>query len=115
MQIENTMAYNEALEERISEILKDKHVHFFKKKMFGGLTFMINDKMCVGIVKEQLMARVGPSKMEEALEKEAAKPMDFTGRPMKGYVFVGPEGIDLDNDLEYFIDLSLDFNKEITA
>ena len=71
---------------------------------------MIDDKMCVGIVKDELMARIGPDKYEEALEKEGCKEMNFTGRPMKGYVFIEPEAMDMDKDLEYWVQLCLDFN-----
>ncbi len=66
--------------------------------------------MCVGIVKDHLMARVGEENYTIALSKEGAREMDFTGRPMKGYVFVHPEGIDFEEDLEYFIQLALEFN-----
>lgn len=108
------MAYNEYLEERISTILVHKKIFFEKKKMFGGLTFMVKGKMCVGIVKDDLMARVGPKLMEEALSKNGCRDMDFTGRPMKGYVFVNQDGIDTEEDLDYYINASLDFNTELT-
>ena len=104
------MAYDEFLEERITRILNEKKVLFEAKKMMGGLCYMIDDKMCVGIVKDHLMARVGPDVYETVLNKPGCKPMDFTGRPMKGYVFVGGEGIDSEDDLANWIQLSLDFN-----
>ena len=104
------MAYDEFLEERISRVLSEKKVVFEAKKMMGGLCYMIDQKMCVGIVKDHLMARVGPDVYESCLQKPGCKPMDFTGRPMKGYVFVGQEGIAGDEDLEKWIQLSLDFN-----
>lgn len=107
------MAYDENLAYRISSILHHKHIHFHEKKMMGGLTFLINEKMCVGIVKNDLMARIGKEKYESALKKQGCKPMDFTGRPMKGYVFLEPLAIDLDSELEYWIDLSLEFNKTL--
>ncbi len=109
------MAYDEFLSERISQNLTQRKIIFEAKKMFGGIVFMINNKMCVGVVKNQLMARIGIKAMEEALEKPGCKVMDFTGRPMKGYVFVSPEGIDLAVDLDYFMALGLAFNKELTA
>ena len=71
---------------------------------------MVDNKMCVGIVKNELMARIDPDIYSEALIKKGCKEMNFTGRPMKGFVFVEPEGIDLENDLEYWIELCLDFN-----
>ena len=104
------MAYNELLGDRIRKVLKEKQVVFEEKKMMGGLCFLVDEKMCVGIVKENLMARIHPDFYEEALTKNGCKEMDFTGRPMKGYVFIEPEGIDLDSDLEYWVQLCLDFN-----
>jgi TfoX/Sxy family transcriptional regulator of competence genes len=104
------MAYDEYLADRIRSILDERNVNYYDKKMMGGLTFMVDDKMCVGIVKENLMARIGPDAYEAALEKEGCNEMNFTGRPMKGYVFVEPHVIDLEEDLEYWVQLSLDFN-----
>ena len=105
------MAYDEHLADRIRKELHKKHIIFMEKKMMGGLTFMVNDKMCVGIVKNDLMARIGKDNYDKALEKKGCKPMDFTGRPMKGYVFLEPEAVDLDTDLEYWIGLAIKFNK----
>ena len=76
----------------------------------GGLCFMVNDKMCTGIIKNNLMARIGPDVYEEALKNEYCHEMDFTGRPMKGYVYIDPLGIDKDEDLAYWIQLCIDFN-----
>ena len=109
------MAYNEHLAERIDRILKEKKVLFNDKKMMGGLCYMVNDKMCIGIVKDQLMARIDPLIHEKALKKQGCKDMDFTGRPMKGFVFVEPEGIDMEKDLESWIDLCLEFNPKAMA
>lgn len=107
------MAYDENLADRIRIILHGEHVIFEEKKMMGGLTFMVRNKMCVGIVKKDLMARIGKDKYEKALEKPGCKEMKFTGKPMKGYVFLDPHAIDLDTELEYWILLSLDFNETI--
>lgn len=109
------MAYDENLADRVRQELHKKHVFFMEKKMMGGLSFMINNKMCVGIVKNDLMARIGKDEYESALQKKGCKPMDFTGKPMSGYVFLEPEGIDLDADLEYWIHLSLAFNKTLNG
>jgi len=106
------MAYNELLADRINSVLKDKGVLYTEKKMMGGLCYMVDDKMCVGIVKDNLMARIDPKIYHEALKKEGCHEMDFTGRPMKGFVLIKPLGIDLDEDLEYWIQLCLDFNPE---
>ncbi|MDF1550407.1 MAG: TfoX/Sxy family protein [Bacteroidales bacterium] len=104
------MAYNEFLADRIRNVLRDKKVFYYDKKMMGGLTFMVDEKMCVGIVKENLMVRIDPEIQELALSKNGCKEMDFTGKPMKGFVFVEPEGIDMDDELEYWIDLALEYN-----
>jgi len=104
------MAYNEHLADRITRILKDKKLNFFEKKMFGGLCYMVNDKMCVDIIKNELMARIGEGKYEHALTKKGCKEMNFTGRAMKGYVYLDEDALDLDVDLEYWIQLALDFN-----
>ena len=84
------MAYDEFLAERIQKVLAEKSIPYDPKKMFGGLAFMINGKMSVGIIKNELMARVGPEFHSEALKKDGARPMDFTGRPMKGYIYISP-------------------------
>lgn len=104
------MAYNEFLGDRIRQILTDKSVHFFEKKMFGGLCFMVNEKMCVGIVKDKVMARIGSDAYSDALKKDGCNEMNFTGKPMKGYVFLKDDAIDLESDLEYWVQLALDFN-----
>ena len=85
------MAYDEHLANRTRELLFGKR-NVKEKKMMGGLTFMVNDKMCVGILNDDLMARIDPDVYESALEKTGCRIMNFTGRPMKGFVFVGPEG-----------------------
>lgn len=110
------MAYNEFIADRIRQIFNEKKANFYEKRMMGGLCFMVDDKMCCGIhfdkKKEMdlLMARIGPEAIDEAMQREGCLPMDFTGRPMKNFVFVTPDGFDLDQDLEYWIQLCLDFN-----
>ena len=76
---------------------------------------MVNGKMCVGILKDDLMARIDPDVYDSALKKKGCRPMDFTGRPMKGFVFIGPNGIASVKDLKYWLDLALDFNKRAKA
>lgn len=104
------MAYDIYLADRIKRILNEKNVAYTEKKMMGGLTFMVNNKMCVGIVKDELMARINPTIYESSLKMKGCKEMNFTGRPMKGYVFIEPEGVDLDDELAYWVQLCLDFN-----
>ena len=109
------MPYDELLADRIRSVLNEKRVPFEEKKMMGGLCYLVDDKMCMGIVKGNLMARIDPSIYEEALTRKSCREMDFTGRPMKGYVFVEPEGLDLDEELEYWVQLCLDFNPNATS
>ena len=104
------MAYNELLADRLRQALHDRKVHFEEKKMMGGLTFMVDDKMCVGIIKEELMCRIDPESEAEALKAAEARPMDFTGRPMKGYIMVSAIGVDSDADLSDWVQLALDYN-----
>jgi TfoX/Sxy family transcriptional regulator of competence genes len=103
------MAYNENLVDRLRTVLA-RQEDLEEKKMMGGLTFMVNGKMCVGIVKEELMVRLNPDIHNEVIEKNGCRTMDFTSKPMKGYVFVEPEVIESDKDLKYWVDLALDYN-----
>lgn len=105
------MAYNEKLANMTREQIALTHVNVEEKAMFGGLCFMVNDKMCVGVEKERLMVRLNPAKYEEVIEKDGCHAMDFTGRVMKGYVFVDAVVLNTKKKLEYWIKLALEFNK----
>jgi len=105
------MAYNEKLADRTREIIAQTHKITEEKKMFGGLCFMVNDKMCIGVEQERLMVRLDPLKYDEVIEKEGCKPMDFTGKVMKGFVFVDADTVKTKKQLEYWITLALDYNK----
>jgi TfoX/Sxy family transcriptional regulator of competence genes len=108
------MAYDEKLAQRMRESLAaQKRVE--EKKMMGGLTFMVNGKMCVGIIGDEMMARIDPAIYEEALEKRGCREMRFTGRAMKGFVMVGEEGMKSRKELDYWIRLALDFNGRAKA
>src|SRR6188768_2682907 len=109
------MAYNEKLADRTREIISLTHKNVEEKKMFGGLCFMVNDKMCVGVEQERLMVRLDPDKYDEVMEREGVKPMDFTGEIMKGYVFVDADMLNNKKELEYWIALALEFNKKAKA
>lgn len=104
------MPYNTFLADRISNFLIEKKVNFYEKKMFGGLCFMVDEKMCVGIIKDEVMARINPNIYEDSLFKKGCSAINFTGRPMKGFIFLTDEAIDLDKDLQYWLQLALDFN-----
>ena len=108
------MAYDEKLADRIREFLVELP-QVDEKQMMGGLAFMVNNKMCVGVIKDEMMARSDPEMYEEALEKPGCHPMDFTGRPMKGWVFISPEGLEKIKDMEYWVNLSLEFNGKAKA
>jgi hypothetical protein len=96
------MAYDPGLAQRIREVLGDR-AGLSERKMFGGLAFMLHGRMFVGILGSTLMARVGPQRHADALALPHVRPMDFTGRPMKGYVFVDPAGIEEDRELEAWV------------
>jgi TfoX/Sxy family transcriptional regulator of competence genes len=104
------MAYDEKLANRTREIIALTHSNVVEKAMFGGLCFMVNDKMCVGVEKERLMVRLDPEKYDEVMEKEGCKPMDFTGRIMKGYVFIDIDALNTNKRLGYWITLALEYN-----
>lgn len=102
------MAFDAGLAERMRDLLLTRQ-QVSERKMFGGLAFMLGGHMCVGIIGETLMVRVGPLRYAEALCRKHVREMDFTGKPMKGYVYVAPEGIAEDSALEAWINLSAEF------
>jgi TfoX/Sxy family transcriptional regulator of competence genes len=95
------MAYDEGLAQRLRDALIDER-EVTEKKMFGGLCLLIGGKMCLGIVGEELMVHVGDA-YANALKRDGARKMDFTGRPMKGMVFVSAEGIESETALEEWV------------
>lgn len=105
------MAYNEKLANRIREQLADLP-NIEEKEMMGGLTFMVNGKMCIGIIKDEMMCRIAPEMQDSVLEKTGCRIMDFTGRPMKGYVMVDDTGMKNQKVFEYWINLCLAFNSK---
>lgn len=96
------MAYDEGLAERIREILHDR-LGVVEKKMFGGIAFMLRGHMAVGIVKDDLLVRVGPEAHDALLNRPHARLMDFSGRPMRGFLFVGSKGLDADRVLARWV------------
>ena len=108
------MAYNEQLAERIRAVVGDDP-GLSERKMFGGIAFMLNGNMFCGITRDDLMVRVGPDRFEEALASSGARPMDFTGRPMKGMVFVGSEGYGTDDQLRGWVAQTLEFARSLPA
>ncbi len=97
------MAYDPGLAQRIREILGDRQ-GVSERRMFGGLAFMLHGHMFFGLNESELMARVGPDRYQEALAMRHVREMDFTGRPLKGYVYVGADGLAEDKDLQAWVD-----------
>jgi hypothetical protein len=106
------MAFDEGLAERVRGLVT-KEPELSERKMFGGLCFMSSGNMCFGIVGSELMVRVGPDGYTEALDLPHAREMDFTGRSMRGMVFVGEDGISEDEDLETWLRRGLDYGSSL--
>jgi TfoX/Sxy family transcriptional regulator of competence genes len=102
------MAYDEVLAERIRTLLAERD-DVTERKMFGGIAFMAHGNMCCGVSGEDLMVRLGEDAADAALDEPGARPMDFTGRPMKGYAFVGPAGTTTDAALRDWVQRALAF------
>jgi TfoX/Sxy family transcriptional regulator of competence genes len=102
------MAYDEQLAGRIREVLGDDP-GIDERKMFGGIAFLLDGNMFVGVTGDDLMVRVGPDAWADALGQPQAREMDFTGRSMKGYVYVSAEGTAEDEDLAAWVDRALAF------
>lgn len=103
------MAYDEDVAFRVREVLADADVYPVEREMFGGLAFMVRGHMTVGIIGDELMIRVGQDGHEDALAQPHAREMDFTGRPMTGFVYVAPEGFTRDEDLRAWVRRGLEF------
>lgn len=108
------MAFNEKLAGRIREAL----IHLPKveeKHMFGGACFMVNGKMCIGVMKNEMMCRIDPAIREQVLEMDGCRQMAFTGKPMKGFVLISEEGMKTKKAFDYWVRLCLDFNATAKA
>ena len=108
------MAYDEGLAERIRGALDDRS-DVSEKKMFGGIAFMVRGHMSVGIVKDELMVRVGPEAYAELVRQPHVRPMNFTGRPMQGFVFVASAGLEADADLQRWVGHGLEYAASLPA
>jgi TfoX/Sxy family transcriptional regulator of competence genes len=102
------MAYDEKLAQRITNLLKP-HKGVIEKKMFGGIAYMMKDKMFVGIIKNELMVRVLEDKFDAFLKKPNAREMDFAGRPMRGFLYVNQDGIKTDKQLMKWIEAGIEY------
>jgi len=108
------MAYNEKLANRIREHLMDLP-NLTEKEMMGGLVFMYNEKMCIGVIKDEMMCRINPQIHDVVVERIGCRTMDFTKRPMTGYILIDNSGLKTRDDFNYYIQLALDFNKDAKA
>ena len=106
------MAYNEDTALRIRELLAGE-LEVSEKKMFGGLSFMVSGNMACGVLKDDLVVRVGPDAHNDAMTRPHTRPMDFTGRPTKGMVYVGPAGFESPEDLKSWVDSGLRFARSL--
>ena len=103
------MAYDAELAQRIRNLLAEYDEVLVEKKMFGGLAFMLQGNFACGLNKEDFVVRVGPGRYAEALEHPQARPMDFTGKPMRGWVYVNPAGYESDEYLAQWVQQGVDF------
>lgn len=108
------MAYDKNLADRVRERMSELP-NIEEKEMMGGLIFMYNGKMCVGIVKDELMCRIDPAIHDTEVEKTGCRTMDFTKRPMIGYILIDETGMKSKKDFDYWIDLAIDFNQKAKA
>lgn len=102
------VAYDEELADRVRNVLAAR-AELTERKMFGGIAFMISGNMAVGVIDGDLMVRLDPADVERALAEPHSRPMDFTGRPMKGMVFVDSAGTESDEDLAEWVEAGADF------
>ena len=106
------MPFDEKLAERIREAVRSQR-NVVEKRMFGGLAFMVRGHMCVGIAGDDLMVRVGPEAYAKAIREPHARPMDFTGRPLAGFVYVSPAGHARRQSLAKWVERGLGFVKSL--
>lgn len=110
------MPYDEGTAERLRDVFRSRGIEgVAEKKMFGGIAFMVRGNMACGVARDDLMVRVGPEQHDDALALPHARPMDFTGKPMRGFVFVEPEGYASDSDLAVWVELSMNFVAALPA
>ncbi len=103
-----TMPYSEILAKRISKLLMHPK-GLVEKKMFGGICYMLKNKMMAGIAKNKLMIRCMPDEYEKLLKKPHAGEMDFTGKPLKGFLYIADLGIKTDKQLQYWLDVGIEY------
>ena len=102
------MAYDAQLLARIRTLVAERD-GFVEKAMFGGVAFLLNGNMCCGVHRDDLIGRLDRADGERALDEEHVRPFDLTGRPMKGWLLVGPAGVESDEDLSWWVDRASEF------
>jgi len=108
------MPYNEKLAEKIRAALAGTK-NLVEKKMFGGIAFMVNDKMCLGVDKDDLMLRCSPEMTDELLKRKGVRPFDLTGKPMKGWLLINGEGMSAQKDFDFWVKTAIAENKKVVA
>ena len=108
------MPYDDRLANRVRTALS-RRKGLSERRMFGGLAFLLRGHMCCGVLRDELVVRVGPGRHEEALGRPHARPMDFTGRPMRGFVYVAPPGCKTDKSLREWVGLGVAFVRSLPA
>jgi len=106
------MASSEQLANKTRNLIA-KRRGFTEKKMFGGMAFMLNGNMCFGTIKDDLVVRVGPERYGDALARPHARPIDFTGRPIKGFIYVDSKGWSNDATLKWWLDMGIDYTSSL--
>lgn len=109
------MPYSEYLADRVRSSFRENRTGFEEKKMFGGLYFFVDEKLCAGVTKEELLVRIAPEDEFRYLQDENCRELDETNHSMKGFLFISPEGIDMDDDLDKWIKRCIEFNPRAKA
>jgi hypothetical protein len=106
------MAYDATLADRLRKAPSD-FSGVTERRMFGGLAFMLEGHLCCGVVGDEAVVRVGPEEYSSALARPHARQMNFTGKPLKGFVYVGPQGVETDGDLRAWIGRAMQFVRSL--
>lgn len=107
------MAYDEGLAQRIREIMDATELSCEEKKMFGGMSFMLGGNVACGVIADDMCVRVGPDGNEAALALPHARPFDFTGKPMAGWIYVSPQGLGEEGEVKAWVKRGVDFAKSL--
>lgn len=102
------MAYNQKLAKRVRQVLP-KNFELSERKMFGGIAFMLGEHMCCGVLGDDLIVRVGPDEYDEAMTRPNTRPMDFSGKPMRGLIFVDEGGTRADPALRRWVQRGVEY------